>query len=281
MSFEKDYAGVIIKFDYLEDEWNIWTEIDNKKYFTHTNFSPYLKTCLPKQIQFLMNNFESAINKIDADRYAITIDYIMGDCNIILMLETREYKLLLENEKLRSEMLLLNEIVMENEKLKAEVLRLTEIVANIRPEENKYDIENWVLEVYNEIVKTGIVYPIAIQTNKSWGWLYREDNLHMLNDIEFTNACKRIMPILEKNKPKSINILIKSNTIYLEGFPTLSSERKLDYQYLLKKDYSLVISTGSPNRHTLYLGDFHTYAKCHTGNKHTYQKIYGNRVKLE
>ncbi len=57
----------------------------------------------------MLNNFDTEFKKVSDDKYALTIDYIMGDCQIIIVLENEEERLRRENYALKQQLLELEE----------------------------------------------------------------------------------------------------------------------------------------------------------------------------
>ena len=111
MSFQKELEWNVINFDYVEEEWNIWfINPDNKKrYHKLETFHPYLKVCYPKQIRHLVNNYNIEFKQISDDQFGLTIDYIMGDCQIVIVLENEEERLRAENYELKQKIFELEE----------------------------------------------------------------------------------------------------------------------------------------------------------------------------
>ncbi len=111
MSFTKSFDEHLLHFDWDEEmeEWNIWVQVNEKIYHKIENFKNYLKICYPKQINYMMMNFDVLFEKIDDYRYSLVIDYIMSDCKIIIPLENEEECLRRENYELKQKILEMEE----------------------------------------------------------------------------------------------------------------------------------------------------------------------------
>jgi hypothetical protein len=116
MSFIHKIGDDAIHFTYNTDEenWNISYRSGDKLYEYDTDFAPYLKTCLYKQVYYLIHNFTITLERVE-NKFMLSIDFILGDTIIIFTLENKLEKYQSENYELKANLL---EVIDENTQLK-------------------------------------------------------------------------------------------------------------------------------------------------------------------